>query len=105
MPSRCALTGCDKSATIQAFGEGERWRYYCCTAHLNQAGAVQSEANKKQRQASNQKTKKGKSIFSSSHMDGCPFQPRRQSRRLVEQRPNRVPVRTGGSTPTLSVEG
>lgn len=58
MPSRCALQGCERLATIQASMPGEeRWRYYCCSTHLIQSGAVQSEANKKQRQACNLKAK------------------------------------------------
>ena len=54
MPSRCALTGCDKSACLQAMVPGaSHWTYYCCGAHMSEAGAVQSETNRKQREASN----------------------------------------------------
>ena len=56
MPSRCALHGCKKPAALQAKLPGDvaaqKWRYYCSMAHLETAGAIHSEANKKQRAAS-----------------------------------------------------
>ena len=60
MPSRCALDGCGKPAALQASLPGDvapqKWRYYCSMPHLETAGAIQTEANKKQRAASLKKT-------------------------------------------------
>ena len=58
IPSLCAFEGCNRKASLQATAAGVRKHvYYCCAAHLDGAGAMQTAKNKGQRSAVNLKTK------------------------------------------------
>lgn len=56
MPSKCGFEGCDKKGSLQGkLPAVDKCLYFCSAGHMQAAGAVQTEKNRKQRQDCNAK--------------------------------------------------